>query len=375
MAGASSDVESTHGFARRSGADAAGLRTKLPHEPLIVSGHSTMQVTQELDPLRWREFVDETPGASIFHTPEMFAVFKGTGGHRPELWATVDAGGRPLALLTPVRITVVGGPFSPFTSRAVAFGSVLCAPGEKGRQALAELMDAYNRGARSGILFTELRNVAPLDFLQPALKGCGYAYEDHLNFLIDLTQTEDALWGNIRSNARRNVRKAQTMGVSVDEVNTPEGLPPVYAVLKDVYKRLQVPLPDESLFRCAFDVLNPAGKMRVLVARLDDATIGALTLLIHRGVMTYWYTGTLREFSAFRSADLLVWSALKLGAESGCRIFDFGGGGRPDEEYGVRDFKAKFGGELVNFGRNVHIHSPTYLRFSKFGYQILRRFI
>ena len=48
--------------------------------------------------------------------------------------------------------------------------------------------------------------------------------------------------------------------------------------------------------------------MRVLVARLDDATIGALTLLIHRGVMTYWYTGTLREFSAFRSSDLLVWS-------------------------------------------------------------------
>jgi serine/alanine adding enzyme len=44
--------------------------------------------------------------------------------------------------------------------------------------------------------------------------------------------------------------------------------------------------------------------------------------------------------------------------------------GKPEEEYGVRDFKAKFGGYLVNFGRNIHVHKPTWLGISKFGYQI-----
>jgi len=33
------------------------------------------------------------------------------------------------------------------------------------------------------------------------------------------------------------------------------------------------------------------------------------------------------------------------------------GAGKPSEKYGVRDFKAKFGGNLVNFGRNTWIPS------------------
>lgn len=332
-------------------------------------------IVRELDPGCWAEFASETPGVSVFHTPEMHAVFARADGHRPELWAAVERGGRPLALFTPVRVTVLGGPLSALTSRAVAYGGVLCAPGDDGRLALAGLLDDYNRRAAGGILFTELRNVAPLGGLQPTLEARGYAYEGHLNFLIDLTQPEAALWGSIRSSARRNIRKAESLGVAVEELTRADELPPAYAVLRDVYKRLQVPLPDESLFRAAFDVLHPRGMLRVLVARLEGVTIGVLTLLIHAGVMTYWYTGTVRELSVFRPSDLLVWHAIRLGAESGCRVFDFGGGGRPDEEYGVRDFKAKFGGELVNFGRNTCIHAPRLLHVSEKGYQMVRRFL
>ena len=32
------------------------------------------------------------------------------------------------------------------------------------------------------------------------------------------------------------------------------------------------------------------------------------------------------------------------------------GAGKPDEDYGVRDFKAKFGGELLEHGRYLKIH-------------------
>jgi hypothetical protein len=330
---------------------------------------------REIDPGMWRAFVDDTPGASIFHTPEMFEVFRRAAGHVPELWATVDAARRPLALFMPVRVTVLGGPLNWLTSRAVAFGSVLCAPGAGGQQALDVLLHVYNRRTNRNVLFTELRNVSELNGLQPILKAHGYHYEEYLNFLIDLTQPETKLWSNIRSNARRNIRKAQADGVVVSEVESPADLPVVYALLKAVYKRIQVPLPDESLFRSAFDVLRPPGMMRILVARTGDTPIGVLTLLIAQGVMTYWYTGTLREYSPLRPADLLVWEALKLGASSGYRIFDFGGGGRPGEEYGVRDFKAKFGGELVCFGRNTRVHAPHRLRFSQTGYQIMRRFL
>ena len=54
-----------------------------------------------------------------------------------------------------------------------------------------------------------------------------------------------------------------------------------------------------------------------------------------------------------------------LGREQGFDLFDFGGAGRPDEHYGPREFKAKFGGELVDFGRDVLVHTPMRLRLSR----------
>ena len=38
-----------------------------------------------------------------------------------------------------------------------------------------------------------------------------------------------------------------------------------------------------------------------------------------------------------------MWHTLDWGAEDGYSLNNFGGAGKPDEEYGVRDFKAKFG--------------------------------
>ena len=115
--------------------------------------------------------------------------------------------------------------------------------------------------------------------------------------------------------------------------------------------------------------------IKILAAKVNDTIIGALCLLIHKDVLYYWYTGTLREYSAYRCNDLLVWHSLELGQRGGYRIFDFGGGGKPDEEYGVRDFKLKFGGEQVNFGRNVCVHAPQKLKLSQAGYQLMRRFL
>ncbi len=77
----------------------------------------------------WRSFVDDNPLGNIFHTPEMYKVFSKTKGHFPELWAAVDEGGLPLALLLPVKISVFDGWLRQLTTRAVVFGSVLWSPG------------------------------------------------------------------------------------------------------------------------------------------------------------------------------------------------------------------------------------------------------
>jgi len=334
-----------------------------------------MQVVRRLDENRWRDFVNNHPQGSIFHTPEMYEVFTHTKGYCPELWATIGPDGNLLALFLPVYISIINGLLRRLTTRAVAYGSILYVPGIEGQEAVSRLLQSYNRVVGVRLLFTELRNVMDLSALQPVLNERGYLYENHLNFLIDLSRPLPELWKNIRTNARRNIQKAMKSGVEIEELSDPQSLPTIYALLKEVYKYLQVPLPDLSLFLQAVQILYPEGMLKILAAKVNGNYIGALTLLLYKGVVTYWYTGSPREYSSFRASDLLVWSALEIGQKNGFQIFDFGGGGKPEEEYGVRDFKAKYGGDLVNYGRNVFVHSPTKLKLSRAGYQLMRRIL
>ena len=334
-----------------------------------------MKVVRTLPEADWRSFVDQHPKGNIFHTPEMFRVFSYTNGYSPELWAAVDLDGEILALLLPIKITMLEGLLHRFTTRAVVYGSVLCAPRRQGQEALAELLHAYNQETKGRLLFTELRNLSDMGALQPILNEQGFVYADHLNYLVDLNRSISEIWKSIRPNARRNIRRARKLGVRIEEVNDTSEITVIYSILKRVYKRIRVPLPDLTLFQSAFEVLQPQGMLRLFSAKVNDIEIGVLTLLIYKGVVTYWYTGTLREYTSYRAGDLLVWNTLELGNQDGYHTFDFGGGGRPEEKYGVRDFKAKFGGCLVNFGRNTRVHAPIRLKLSQEGYGLIRRFL
>jgi len=334
-----------------------------------------MDIVRKLDEHLWRKFVQNHPDSRIFHTPEMFQVFARTEGYRPTLWAAVEKDDRVLALLLPVEITLMHGWARRFTSRAVAYGSVLCAAGDPGQQALGALLQAYQREIKGRLMFTELRNLSDLTDLQPTLNSSGFIHEEHLNYLLDLKRTPDEIWQSIRSNARRNINKARKSQVVIEPVNCAEQVSLAYGLLRDTYQRLRVPLAHATLFQSAFEILSPPGLLRILVAKLKDTPIGVMTLLLHKDIVHYWYTGILREYASFRPNDLLVWHALEWGSQNGFSVFDFGGAGKPDEEYGVRDFKAKFGGRLVNYGRNVCVHSPLILKASTTIYQGVRRFL
>jgi hypothetical protein len=335
-----------------------------------------MRIVRDVDEKVWRAFVEENASANIFHTPEMMQVFARAEGYQPQVWAALRDDGELLALWLPVQHTVLDQPLlRQLSTRAVLYGSVLCASGPQGQEALNQLLSIYNRETKSQVIFTELRNLTDMGDLQPVLTQNGFAYEEHLNFLIDLTQSEQAMWKAIRSNAQRNVRKARKSGVVIEETQGQSGVTAAYAILQQVYKRVQVPLPHVSLFRAVFELLWPQDMAKIFLARADGETIGVLTLLIYKGVAIYWYTGALREFSSYRANDMMVWHALEWSQKHGCHTFDFGGAGKPDEEYGVRDFKAKFGGSLVNYGRNVCVHAPLRRRASETGYELLRRFL
>jgi serine/alanine adding enzyme len=334
-----------------------------------------MQVVHQLDESIWREFVANHPQGQIFHTPEMFQVFARAAGHRPTLWAVVDDRHYPLALLPPVQITLWNGWLYRWTTRAVAYGSVLCAPGSDGMDALTMLLQAYQREMRGKILFTELRNLTDLSDLQSSLIECNFAAEDHLNYLIDLDQPQETLWHKISRSSRQSVHTSRNRGTVIEEVTERQQLPTAYQLVQEVYARVRVPLASVGLFEAAFDILAPRGMFTIFMARTGDHYIGACILLIYNGRITGWYAGLDRAFSAYYPGESLIWHTLQWGKVRGLHMFDFGGAGRPDDDYGPRRFKSKFHGTPVNYGRNICVHAPLSLKVSKAGYAAMRKIV
>jgi len=330
-------------------------------------------VVQTLAEREWRRFVEEHPQGNIFHTPEMFQVFARAEGHQPKLWAATDDGGQVLALLQPVQITLMDGLLHRFTSRAVAYGGLLYAPGAEGQEALAALLRAYRQEMKSASLFTELRNMSDMSDVCPVLKKNGFTYEDHLNYLIDLNKPIEEIWKGISKNCQKAIRKSMNKGVVVEEVQDRDLVPTCYDLLRQSYRRAKVPLAALSLFESIFDILVPKGMAKFLLARVDNRYIAASMEMPYKDTIYSWYAGYDRSYRSFYPNDILVWHILKWGIENGYRYYDFGGAGRPDEPYGVRDFKAKFGGQLVNFGRYTCVHAPALLALSQVGYQIYRK--
>lgn len=332
-----------------------------------------MKILRQLNRARWKAFVDESPCGNIFHRPEMFDVFSRAKGHQPSLWAVAQDDGSILALLPVVRLTLLDGLLRRLTTRAVAYGGILCRPDEQGRAALGLLLDTYTREAGEGALFTEFRHMSDARELETVLGQHGFVHEDHLNFMIDLTLPQGALWRNISKRKREGIKSSYGKGITIQQVTSEQELDVAYQFLKGVYTRVQVPLADISLFKAAFEVLTPQDMFQVLLARVGESYVATLFLLTYHGTILYWYVGADRSFSAFSPGELLVWHTLQWGKEHGFQTFDFGGGGKPDQYYGPREFKSRFGGVQVNYGRDRCVHAPMRLKLSEVGYQFYRR--
>lgn len=332
-----------------------------------------MQVVRDLDEARWRRFVDGEPAGNVFQTPEMFEVFRRAAGHRPELWAALD-GPDVAAVFTPVHVTAPGLPLPSMTSRAVAYGSILAERSERGASAARLVLQRYRAAVGRRSLFTELRCLDDHDWLRPVLDGAGFTFERHLNYLVAVDRDPEEILGTISRSTRKRIRRGLRAGdVQVAEVRDRAELGEWYRVLCGTYRHARVPVPDLSLFTAAFDVLVPRGMIGFFAARVGGVMAACSAELRYKDTVYGWYGGSDRSFGALAPNEILMWHVLEWSSRSGCRVYDFGGAGSPDEEYGVRDFKAKFGGRLVDFGRYTCVHARLRTSLGRLAYRAYRR--
>lgn len=260
------------------------------------------------------------------------------------------------------------GPLGFISSRAIIFGGPLV----QEDQQFSALIEGLNKYTKGKAIYSQFRNLWEVG-KQDLMDERGFYYEEHLDILVDLTKTEEELWKDVHSKRRNEIRRAGKEGTTFALIEDDHLISESYDILHEVYQRAKLPLPSREFFRQAFKVLGPKKMIRCFGAFNQGKLIGTLYAFSYKDMLYDWYAGSYRAHYKQYPNDLIPWEIFKWGKENGYKVWDFGGAGKPNVPYGVRDYKKKFGGELVCFGRFERINHPAVFQLAKRGFEVWQK--
>jgi len=322
----------------------------------------------------WDEFVERHPKGSVFHSSPMVQVFAAAKGHTPMALAAVTDSGEILSLLVSVRVQTLPNVFGSVSSRTVWYAEPLCYDTPESIESLCELVKEHDRLFQRRALFAEIRPLRASGPERIALERCGYEHLDYLNYLLDTTQPLDQIWGRVHDSAQSHVRKCERRGFEFRHLETPESVDLLYDFLRRTYGRAGIPLADHSLFEAAYKILKPRNMIELVAVYHGDKPVAADSMLLFNKQVFAWYGGSDR-MPGVSPAAYLQWREIVWSCEQGYERYDFGGAGWPNIPYGVRDFKASFGGELVCYGRYRKVYSRWKMALAERAYELGRTVI
>lgn len=314
---------------------------------------------------KWSEFIYKHPDGNIFQTPEMFKIYINTDNYEPIILSVVKSNGDLLGILLAVIQKEFKGLLGSFTARSIIFYGPLVIDDDVA--ILDFLLKEYDRIVKRKVIYSQLRNLKNWSGVKNIYTANGFVYKDHLNILVNLNQTEDQLWKEVHSKRRNEIRRAKKEGTTFTIKNEINDLHECYAILESVYKRAKLPIPSFSYFENMYVNTNKNFGLKLFCAENENKIIGCMLALVYKKTIYDSYAGAYSEYYKKYPNDLIPWEIFLWGKENGYENFDFGGAGKPDIPYGVRDYKKKFGGRLVNYGRFEKIHKPLLFKIGKIG--------
>jgi serine/alanine adding enzyme len=320
-------------------------------------------------------FASSIPLSSPFQAGFSARTYSSCSDARPIVLAARDKKGLLLASILGVVFSHGKRPGSisdRWSRHCTVRGTPLSLLDESSHSALRLLIAAIHRAVSPGT--TYLRHYPDRNgpFLE-ILRECGYVREDWLNFVVDLTETEEEILGRMSKPRRKGVRAAERAGVTAEEVSSHSSLEELYTLLRDAHSRLKIPLQRRELFDAIYAELGPQRHAIMLLARQSGEVVAGRIIVISKDVAYDWYAGSKPNAKTLHADELLVWSSIRKARALGASVFDFGGAGVPLEAYGPREFKRRFGGEQTNFGRFTRVLHPTRLRLTKAAAGLLRQ--
>lgn len=331
------------------------------------------QLEQENRLPAFRQFVTDNPHGNFFQSPEFFEFIETVASYKPFLLLATDDNGAIAGSLLGVFQSNGSGVKSFLSRRLIVWGGPLLTEKKSAEKHEVARMLLYElkKHAQGKAIFVEFRNFFDTSDLQSVFESNGFEYRPHLNYLVK-TDEEAAVKKRMSSNRTRQLKSSFNAGATIAEPVSEEEVLDFYKILHRLYKeKIKKPLPPPDLF-VKFWKSDIA---KIFLVKFEGKVVGGILCPVYRNSVIYeWYIcGDDGLLKGLHPSVVATWAPIEYGLKNGFDHFDFMGAGRPDDDYGVRDFKARFGGDEVCFGRYEAVLNKPLYRVGKFGLRIYQK--
>lgn len=323
----------------------------------------------EINKQQWQLLIEQSATATWFQTPEAYEFYASLPAEMQPFAVGVQCDNKLVGVCVGY-ITQTKNPLKQFlTRRAIIIGGPLLAD-DISEEALAKLLEAIKRLGDKAI-YVETRNFNDYSRWKSVFEANGFAYQPHLNFHVDTTSL-DIVEQNLGKSRKRDIKTSLRDGASVVEQPTIEQVATYYKLLKHLYTtKIKTPLFSQHFFEQLYH--HPNGRF-ILIEKDGEIIGGTVCVELPNRCLYEWFVcGRDGEWKSIFPSSLATYAGIRYAAEHGCARFDMMGAGKPEEAYGVRDFKARFGGEQVEHGRFLCVRKPLLYWIGKMGVKWLKR--
>lgn len=304
----------------------------------------------------WDHFIDDHKSGSAFQSSAFFDFYHKTSGFNPFYCIARNKANNKIVGGFLFAIQKKSNSFpDKYFRRSLIIGGPLVKDNDE--RILDGLLKVYNDFTKNRAIYSEIRNLKSWSNQIDVFLKNKFRYEAHLNYQIPLKDRD--VVAAFSASKRRQIRKSQKNGARIIENPDINQIKEFYEILSDLYNRkINKPLPDWSFFQSFYENLVLKGLGKYLLIHFEGRIIGGIMLPTYRQSMVYeWYVAGLdREYKQAYPSVLATWAGINYAIGNGFDAFDFMGAGVPSHSYGVREFKSKFGGKILNYGRFVNSH-------------------
>lgn len=317
------------------------------------------------DAEKWKMLSEKSPFRSFFQTEACFDMYERSGCVEPFAVYVEERG--ELQGVVVGYVERDGSRLTRYLSRrAIIQGGALIGENAS-EEAVRVLYEEVGRVLCEKAIYIEFRNYHDYSRYRSAIEMAGFEYEDHLNLQVR-TEDEGRMMSNVVDNKRREIKNGLLEGALIDENPTEEDVRQWYVLLRTLYRnRVRTPLLPYRFFEQG---LRTDG-VHYLMVKKNGNVIGGVMSAGESGTLYEWYECGISEGSVNGSV-LATYAGMRYACKNGFSTFDMMGAGRRGKEYGVRRFKARFGGEEVEFGRFRKRCSPLLYAIGSLGVWFLK---